>query len=160
MTSEIILMQVLFGIIVYQVVIFFATMVADYQILKKLGWNKWLGIIPIVNDFMLFDIFWKRPLFFVYEVCYWMSYILSRVGNNNTVWDDILNLASSLIMLILLIGLYDKIAKAFHKGFIWTIALAICYPLFALILIRTAAPDPAYLKAQTCIKQKDAGTQD
>lgn len=93
--------------------------------------RKWLGLIPIVNDYFIYKIYWSRKIFVIYILA-----IITRVfssGSNDTTVAAIC-LISSMILLVIEVMLADHISKAFDKNVLWTLGLLILFPVFAIIL--------------------------
>ena len=66
--------DIMISILPYFVVIFLLyyvfSIIGNVLIFNKagLGKKKWLGLIPIVNDFMLYKTFWNLKAFIVYII--------------------------------------------------------------------------------------------
>ena len=124
-------------ILPYFVVIFLlydvCSIIGNVLIFNKagLGNKKWLGLIPIVNDFMLYKTFWNLKAFIVY--------IIAMTGNLYTrgTTDKYIAgfcLLASITVLIMEVMMADRISKAFGKIALWTLGLLIIFPVFAIIL--------------------------
>lgn len=129
--------DIMISILPYFVVIFLLyyvfSIIGNVLIFNKagLGKKKWLGLIPIVNDFMLYKTFWNLKAFIVY--------IIAMTGNLYTrgTTDKYIAgfcLLASITVLIMEVMMADRISKAFGKNVLWTLGLLIIFPVFAIIL--------------------------
>lgn len=129
--------DIMISILPYFVVIFLLyyvfSIIGNVLIFNKagLGKKKWLGLIPIVNDFMLYKTFWNLKAFIVY--------IIAMTGNLYTrgTADKYIAgfcLLASITVLIMEVMMADRISKAFGKNVLWTLGLLIIFPVFAIIL--------------------------
>lgn len=134
-------------VLVVQIISSFATLIANFLIFKKIGENKWLGLIPFVNDFVLFRTFWNVKSFVIYMIFYAVynaDKICGLIGikvDTNFIppW---LFIILSIIMIFMIIRLMDYIARGFGKGIGWAFGLALCYPIFGIILAVKYEPLP------------------
>lgn len=113
------------------------SIIGNVVLFNKIGRNKWLGLVPILNDYILFDTFWNRNVFFLYIIIYVVYSILCTACSAN----NIIVLILSIAVLMLDIMLMDKISKGFDKSFLWTIGLMLLYPIFVTILACTSEPN-------------------
>lgn len=129
--------DIMISILPYFVVIFLLyyvfSIIGNVLIFNKagLGKKKWLGLIPIANDFMLYKTFWNLKAFIVY--------IIAMTGNlytRGTTEKYIAGfcLLASITVLIMEVMMADRISKAFGKNALWTLGLLIIFPVFAIIL--------------------------
>lgn len=129
--------DIMISILPYFVVIFLLyyvfSIIGNVLIFNKagLGKKKWLGLIPIVNVFMLYKTFWNLKAFIVY--------IIAMAGNLYTrgTTDKYIAgfcLLASITVLIMEVMMADRISKAFGKNALWTLGLLIIFPVFTIIL--------------------------
>ena len=111
--------------------------IGNIVLFNKIGRNKWLGLVPILNDYILFDTFWNRNVFAIYFTVYTLYSILCVSCSANNIIVIILSIA----VLMLDIMLMDRISKGFDKSFLWTIGLMLLYPVFVIILACTSEPN-------------------
>lgn len=110
---------------------FIMSLIGNMFLIGAAGKRKWLGLIPIVNDYFIYKIYWSRKIFVIYILA-----IITRVsssGSNDTTVAAIC-LISSMILLVIEVMLADHISKAFDKNVLWTLGLLILFPVFAIIL--------------------------
>lgn len=107
------------------------SLIGNFILFGKIGKPRYLGLMPVVNDFVIFKTFWNVKMFFVYLVLY-IFYYISSVSNFK--FNAEANLILSIGLLAIIITLMEKIRKAFNKNFLWTIGLIVCYPLFIILL--------------------------
>lgn len=107
------------------------SLIGNFILFGKIGKPRYLGLMPVVNDFVIFKTFWNVKMFFVYLVSY-IFYYISSVSNFK--FNAEANLILSIGLLAIIITLMEKIRKAFNKNFLWTIGLIVCYPLFIILL--------------------------
>lgn len=110
---------------------FIMSLIGNMFLIGAAGKRKWLGLIPIVNDYFIYKIYWSRKIFVIYILA-----IITRVfssGSNDTTVAAIC-LISSMILLVIKVMLADHISKAFDKNVLWTLGLLILFPVFAIIL--------------------------
>lgn len=110
---------------------FIMSLIGNMFLIGAAGKRKWLGLIPIVNDYFIYKIYWSRKIFVIYILA-----IITRVfssGSNDTTVAAIC-LISSMILLVIEVMLADHISKAFDKNTLWTLGLLILFPIFAIIL--------------------------
>lgn len=128
-------------ILLIQLVYFVGTLVGNWMLFGKMGERKWLGLIPVVDKYVIFKFFWSKKAFITYCICAAIYFLISKFGmlnaNGTSSVCVIAFLIISIILLFFYVALYDKISHGFGKGFLWTIGLLICYPLFIIILVKT-----------------------
>lgn len=133
MTADVTLNMILPYFVVIFLLYYVFSIIGNVLIFNKagLGKKKWLGLIPIANDFMLYKTFWNLKAFIVY--------IIAMTGNlytRGTTEKYIAGfcLLASITVLIMEIMMADRISKAFGKNALWTLGLLIIFPVFAIIL--------------------------
>lgn len=133
MTADVTLNMILPYFVVIFLLYYVFSIIGNVLIFNKagLGKKKWLGLIPIANDFMLYKTFWNLKAFIVY--------IIAMTGNlytRGTTEKYIAGfcLLASITVLIMEVMMADRISKAFGKNALWTIGLLIIFPVFAIIL--------------------------
>lgn len=110
---------------------FVTSLIGNMFLVGASGENKWFGLIPIINDYFIYKIYWSQKVFVVYILAV-ITKILS-ISSNNTIIVAIC-LISNVILLIIEVMLADHISKAFDKNVLWTLGLLILFPVFAIIL--------------------------
>lgn len=133
MTADVTLNMILPYFVVIFLLYYVFSIIGNVLIFNKagLGKKKWLGLIPIANDFMLYKTFWNLKAFIVY--------IIAMTGNlytRGTIEKYIAGfcLLASITVLIMEVMMADRISKAFGKNALWTLGLLIIFPVFAIIL--------------------------
>ena len=133
MTADVTLNMILPYFVVIFLLYYVFSIIGNVLILNKavLGKKKWLGLIPIANDFMLYKTFWNLKAFIVY--------IIAMTGNlytRGTTEKYIAGfcLLASITVLIMEVMMADRISKAFGKNALWTLGLLIIFPVFTIIL--------------------------
>ena len=133
MTADVTLNMILPYFVVIFLLYYVFSIIGNVLIFNKagLGKKKWLGLIPIANDFMLYKNFWNLKAFIVY--------IIAMTGNlytRGTTEKYIAGfcLLASITVLIMEVMMADRISKAFGKNALWTLGLLIIFPVFAIIL--------------------------
>ena len=132
MTADVTLNMILPYFVVIFLLYYVFSIIGNVLIFNKagLGKKKWLGLIPIANDFMLYKTFWNLKAFIVY--------IIAMTGNlytRGTTEKYIAGfcLLASITVLIMEVMMADRISKAFGKNALWTLGLLIIFPVFAII---------------------------
>lgn len=110
---------------------FVISLVGNMFLVGASGEKKWLGLIPVINDYFIYKIYWSPKVFVVYILAV-ITRILSTGSTNTTI--VAICLISNIILLIIEIMLADHISKAFDKNVLWTLGLLILFPVFAIIL--------------------------
>lgn len=110
---------------------FVISLVGNMFLVGASGEKKWLGLIPVINDYFIYKIYWSPKVFIVYILAV-ITRILSTGSTNTTI--VAICLISNIILLIIEIMLADHISKAFDKNVLWTLGLLIIFPVFAIIL--------------------------
>ena len=133
MTADVTLNMILPYFVVIFLLYYVFSIIGNVLIFNKagLGKKKWLGLIPIANDFMLYKTFWNLKAFIVY--------IIAMTGNlytRGTTEKYIAGfcLLASITVLIMEVMMADRISKAFGKNALWTLGLLIIFPVFTIIL--------------------------
>lgn len=133
MTADVTLNMILPYFVVIFLLYYVFSIIGNVLIFNKagLGKKKWLGLIPIANDFMLYKTFWNLKAFIVY--------IIAMTGNlytRGTTEKYIAGfcLLASITVLIMEVMMADRTVNAFGKNALWTLGLLIIFPVFAIIL--------------------------
>lgn len=116
-----------------------ASIVALCIIFKKNGRPWFFAIIPFVNLYTLFAIFWSKKNFwwFVLMVVGMVFIPAIIIASGSVALAEIsiiLILFMAMIMLTWMVILYAKIADAYGHGAGFTIGLLLLYPIFLIIL--------------------------
>ena len=133
MTADVTLNMILPYFVVIFLLYYVFSIIGNVLIFNKagLGKKKWLGLIPIANDFMLYKTFWNLKAFIVYIIA--MTGNLYTRGTTEKYVAGFCLLAS-ITVLIMEVMMADRISKAFGKNALWTLGLLIIFPVFAIIL--------------------------
>ena len=96
-----------------QVVIILLNIIGLFKIYQKMGKPGWKGIIPFYNMYGLYDELWDKK--------YFWGYLLAQVVMLNPSSPSGLlfrgaNLVLSVALIVVVMKLYIKLAKAFGKG--------------------------------------------
>ena len=107
------------------------SLIGNVILFQKMGITKWLGLVPVINDYILYKSFWTTNAFIVY--------ILSFLIYNITVYisftgSTFIYIISALLSMLMGVALMDKIRLAFGRGIGWLFGLVILYPLFIILL--------------------------
>ena len=96
-----------------QVVIILLNIIGLFKIYQKMGKPGWKGIIPFYNMYGLYDELWDKKYF-------WGSLLAQAVMLNPSSPSGLLfsvaDLVLSVAMIVVVMKLYIKLAKAFGKG--------------------------------------------
>lgn len=117
------------------------SLAANYFLFRKIGENKWFGLVPILNDYTLFKHFWDVNMFIVYIVCDAAMMLIPRMTANTFL--QAVYIATNVGVFVISILLMDKIRKAFGKGIGYLFGLMLLYPVFAMILAFRGNPADA-----------------
>lgn len=158
-------MVILLVLIFIDIAMFIGNLIANYYVLKKIGENKWLGFVPIINSFIIFRSFWNVKAFIAYlmltltlnvDVIYRITCSLFgiTISSSTSILPISLSIIISLILIFMIIRLYDKISSAFGLGGLWTLGLVILYPLFAILIAVRYEPNKEIVEKIKSIKQK------
>ncbi|MFR7476059.1 hypothetical protein [Frisingicoccus sp.] len=149
-------MLFLFILMIMNVALFIGDFIANFFVLKKIGENKWLGLIPIINDFMIFRSFWGVAPFIIYLLLSLTLNIDAVYANlsNSTLLPAPISILISIVLIFMLVRLYDKISSAFGRGGLWTLGLVVCYPVFATLLAIKYEPGQDILEKIKAQKEK------
>ncbi len=112
--------------------------IAYWRIFTKAGEPGWKSIIPAYNQYTLYKMTWKAPVFWVwlvFTVAVLVMYQQLSVSGDNA---STLLVAATFIVLIILIAIslisYYKLAKSFGHGIGYAVGLFFLWPIFILIL--------------------------
>lgn len=129
-------MNVIFGMLLFTLLLFLAYaifgLIANFLFFRRIGENKWLGLVPIANYYVLFKRFWTVNMFYCYIACEAAFILVPRLEANS--FTRILYLAASICVFVIEVLLLDKIRKAYGKGAGYLLGLALLYPVFILML--------------------------
>jgi hypothetical protein len=87
-----------------------ASIIALSVIFRKNNRNGWLAIVPLVNMYILFDIFWDKNKFWAFFV---LSFLMGLLFNNANGLFICLGIIVLVIMITICAMLYAKMAKAY-----------------------------------------------
>ena len=107
------------------------TLLANFLLFGKIGEKRWKGLVPILNDYVLFRHFWTVKAYAAYLITYLIFFASARIS----AWPAVIvALLVSIVLLIFVIREMDIISQAFGKGMGYTIGLTWFYPVFGIIL--------------------------
>lgn len=92
------------------------SIIVMWKIFKKAGKNGWEAIVPVYNIFILFEITWGNGIL-----------VLSLLAS-------IIPVIGTIILLVILVLTYNKLAKSFGKSTGFTVGLIFLSPIFMAIL--------------------------
>ena len=96
-----------------QVVIILLNIIGLFKIYQKMGKPGWKGIIPFYNMYGLYDELWDKKYFWVYLLA--QAVMLNRSSPSGLLF-SVADLVLSVAMIVVVMKLYIKLAKAFGKG--------------------------------------------
>lgn len=130
--------KVLLVLTTFVIIFTILTCIANCILFGKLGKKKWLGVIPVVNDYILYDVFWNRNIFFLYFGINLVMTIISRTVTTVSATMSAFYLVAFIIILFLNISLLTMISAAYGKtgikNILWSFGLFVLYPVFIIIL--------------------------
>lgn len=121
----------------FLIILKFATLIANFILFRRIGKNQWFGLVPFLNDYIIFDTFWTYKAFIVNIALYVLSILLSESSSG---FCSVLATLMNIAVLLIEVSLMNRISKGFGKGMWYTIGLIIMYPLFIIILALTCEP--------------------
>ena len=107
------------------------SLIGNVVLFQKIGKTKWLGFIPVINDYILYKSFWTTNAFVVYILSFLIYNITVYVSFTGSTFIYII---SALLSILMGVALMDKIRLAFGRGIGWLFGLVILYPLFIILL--------------------------
>ena len=110
------------------------SLVANFIFFGKIGEKRYLGLIPFVNDYVLFKHFWDIKVYFVFLAADVLFSLHPMLISEN--FSQSLYFICSAIVFVLNILLMDRIRKSFGKGMGYLFGLVLLYPVFLIILAR------------------------
>lgn len=96
------------------VVITLLNIIGLFKIYQKMGMPGWKGIIPIYNMYGLYHELWEKKYFWGYLLA--QVYLMMPVRDGTSLLVSLANLALSVLIIVLNMKLYIKLANAFGKG--------------------------------------------
>ena len=96
-----------------QVVIILLNIIGLFKIYQKMGKPGWKGIIPFYNMYGLYDELWDKKYFWGYLLA--QAVMLNRSSPSGLLF-SVADLVLSVAMIVVVMKLYIKLAKAFGKG--------------------------------------------
>lgn len=131
--NDIYTMMAMFFLVIsgFVIVVNVLNLIANVILFDKIKINKWFGLVPILNDYILFESFWSQQAFITYVVLKVSTFLLSKVDSDIL---GILYFIITLIVLVMEVSLMSRISRGFDKGFWFTIGLIILQPVFIIIL--------------------------
>ena len=107
--------------------------VACWRIFEKAGKSGWKSLIPVYNNYVRYQIAWRPLWFWISALLLTASVALGVWGGEGTLWSTLSTVVSALGTLIHLIGNF-RLGRAFGRGVLFSVGLALFPPLFTLIL--------------------------
>ena len=96
-----------------QVVIILLNIIGLFKIYQKMGKPGWKGIIPFYNMYGLYDELWDKKYFWGYLLA---QAVMLNPSSPSGLLFSVADLVLSVAMLVVVMKLYIKLAKAFGKG--------------------------------------------
>ena len=96
-----------------QVVIILLNIIGLFKIYQKMGKPGWKGIIPFYNMYGLYDELWDKKYFWGYLLA---QVVMLNPSSPSGLLFSVADLVLSVAMIVVVMKLYIKLAKAFGKG--------------------------------------------
>ena len=96
-----------------QVVIILLNIIGLFKIYQKMGKPGWKGIIPFYNMYGLYDELWDKKYFWGYLLA---QAVMLNPSSPSSLLFSVADLVLSVAMIVVVMKLYIKLAKAFGKG--------------------------------------------
>lgn len=96
-----------------QVVIVLLNIIGLFKIYQKMGKPGWKGIIPFYNMYGLYDELWDKKYFWGYLAA---QAVMLNPSSPSGLLYSVADLVLSVAMIVVVMKLYIKLAKAFGKG--------------------------------------------
>ena len=96
-----------------QVVIILLNIIGLFKIYQKMGKPGWKGIIPFYNMYGLYDELWDKKYFWGYLLA---QAVMLNPSSPSGLLFSVADLVLSVVMIVVVMKLYIKLAKAFGKG--------------------------------------------
>lgn len=96
-----------------QVVIILLNIIGLFKIYQKMGKPGWKGIIPFYNMYGLYDELWDKKYFWGYLLA---QAVMLNPSSPSGLLFSVADLVLSVAMIVVIMKLYIKLAKAFGKG--------------------------------------------
>ena len=96
-----------------QVVVLLLNIIGLFKIYQKMGKPGWKGIIPFYNMYGLYDELWDKKYFWGYLLA---QVVMLNPSSPSGLLFSVADLVLSVAMIVVVMKLYIKLAKAFGKG--------------------------------------------
>ena len=96
-----------------QVVIILLNIIGLFKIYQKMGKPGWKGIIPFYNMYGLYDELWDKKYFWGYLLA---EVVMLNPSSPSGLLFSVADLVLAVAMIVVVMKLYIKLAKAFGKG--------------------------------------------
>ena len=96
-----------------KVVIILLNIIGLFKIYQKMGKPGWKGIIPFYNMYGLYDELWDKKYFWGYLLA---QAVMLNPSSPSGLLFSVADLVLSVAMIVVVMKLYIKLAKAFGKG--------------------------------------------
>ena len=96
-----------------QVVIILLNIIGLFKIYQKMGKPGWKGIIPFYNMYGLYDELWDKKYFWGYLLA---QVVMLNPSSPSGLLCSVSDLVLAVAMIVVVMKLYMKLAKAFGKG--------------------------------------------
>lgn len=107
--------------------------VACWRIFEKAGKRGWKSLIPIYSDYIRYQIAWRPLWFWVSFLLLAGSFALNLWGGTGDLW-DILSMGIGGMGTVLHLIKNYRLGRAFGRGVLFSLGLALFPPLFIMIL--------------------------
>ena len=116
----------------YQVlfILFIVNIIAYWKIFEKAGENGWKALIPIYNKFVLYDIAWGNPMYYLLELFAPLLGQVLPLFINGTFWMIVYMIVCSIMKVIFPFVLADS----FNKSKMFGIGMLLFQEIFLYIL--------------------------
>ena len=96
-----------------QVVIILLNIIGLFKIYQKMGKPGWKGIIPFYNMYGLYDELWDKKYFWGYLLA---QAVMLNPSSPSGLLFSVADLVLAVALIVVVMKLYIKLAKAFGKG--------------------------------------------
>ena len=96
-----------------QVVIILLNIIGLFKIYQKMGKPGWKGLIPFYNMYGLYDELWDKKYFWGYLLA---QAVMLNPSSPSGLLFSVADLVLAVAMIVVVMKLYIKLAKAFGKG--------------------------------------------
>lgn len=132
-TVIVIVSAVLGALAMFIVLNYFFEAIACWRIFEKAGKHGWKSLIPIYSNYIRYQIAWRPLWFWISSFLLAASVALNVWGGTGRLWSSFATVVSVMGTLVHLTGNY-RLGRAFGRGVLFSVGLALLPTLFTLIL--------------------------